>query len=487
MRLRPLLSAAAGVALGASLLIAPATSAAGTTRYVDDDGKAGAAGCGGDANVKKTIQGAVNAAGNGDTILVCPGTYVETVEITDIRGLTLKSVKPWQAVIKNPESVPVAGGSSGAPFMVGIYGANDITVRGFKLEHRAFADCPSSISEIGILFVAARDISIRGNRVVGTGDTLSECGLAAGIMAGYPFGVASAASAAPAGLPSDLTTTGLIAYNTVRDHAFLGIAALSTVGNTAGSSGWATKVDIRNNSIRYYHLDQPSDACTVPPIAASQRRSLRSALKGTLPAGPGTTCFGIGIYQGAAMPDAPAPGVSGLISRNRVSSGPDAVPSIVPIAGEQAETAGQLIGILVVDQKHADGASTVRENILRRNTFAIMASDAAGIRVVDNQVNQALFGISIFDTEDGALVRDNRVLSSMIGIWASNEPVDSSPQPYYVTEDVLFRGNDTNGNGTSCEDETSGSGTEGTANTWVDNDAETNSSDPDGICGPKEL
>jgi hypothetical protein len=46
-----------------------------TTRFVDDDGLAGANGCDGNNTVPRRIQGAINHANEGDTILVCPGSY----------------------------------------------------------------------------------------------------------------------------------------------------------------------------------------------------------------------------------------------------------------------------------------------------------------------------------------------------------------------------------------------------------------------------
>ena len=102
-------------------------------------------------------------------------------------------------------------------------------------------------------------------RAFGTGETIGDCGLTAGIMAGFPFDIRSAA--APAGLDAtDLTTTGLIAYNTIRDAAFMSIAAMTTASPTAGSTvGAATKVDIRNNSVRYFHegIDPEADRKSV--------------------------------------------------------------------------------------------------------------------------------------------------------------------------------------------------------------------------------
>jgi hypothetical protein len=65
-------------ALASSLVGSPA-SATSKTRWVDDDGKAGTSSCSGSKTAYTTIQKGVNAAGEGDTVKVCPGTYVGTV------------------------------------------------------------------------------------------------------------------------------------------------------------------------------------------------------------------------------------------------------------------------------------------------------------------------------------------------------------------------------------------------------------------------
>ena len=52
------------------------------------------------------------------------------------------------------------------------------------------------------------------------------------------------------------------------------------------------------------------------------------------------------------------------------------------------------------------------------------------------------------------------------------------------TDDVRLRANDARGNvAGSCQDETTGDGTLGTDNTWIDNLGELDSSSPAGICG----
>jgi hypothetical protein len=77
-----------------------------------------------------SIQAAVNAAGPGDTVLVCPGAYTEQVKVQTHQkdGLNLVSQKPWQAVIQSPpvQTFPKA--------IVLIEEANRVTLFGFTVK-----------------------------------------------------------------------------------------------------------------------------------------------------------------------------------------------------------------------------------------------------------------------------------------------------------------------------------------------------------------
>jgi hypothetical protein len=61
-----------------------------TTWAVDDDGTATSTNCSAATACNSTIQDAINVASAGDTVIVCPGTYVENV-VVNVTNLTVKS------------------------------------------------------------------------------------------------------------------------------------------------------------------------------------------------------------------------------------------------------------------------------------------------------------------------------------------------------------------------------------------------------------
>lgn len=80
------------IVISSGWLVVEFFAVVGATHYVDQDGTYDAAGgtCNGSDSCGTSIQAAVNSAGPGDTVRVCPGTYVEDV-VVDESHLTLKS------------------------------------------------------------------------------------------------------------------------------------------------------------------------------------------------------------------------------------------------------------------------------------------------------------------------------------------------------------------------------------------------------------
>ncbi|MFH1725369.1 MAG: right-handed parallel beta-helix repeat-containing protein [Elusimicrobiota bacterium] len=112
----PIREAAASTALILALLYAPIGGAFAGTLIVPDD--------------YATIQAAIDAAQSGDTVLVAPGDYVESIDLKP--GVTVESAA-------GPEVTTITGGGAKAPTWGGydrdyvVLGADDSTVRGFTL------------------------------------------------------------------------------------------------------------------------------------------------------------------------------------------------------------------------------------------------------------------------------------------------------------------------------------------------------------------
>ena len=126
-----LTAAASTLAIALATLAAPASATGPTTRWVDDDGHAGPAGCGASAVAATSIQAAVTASHAHDVVVVCPGTYVEQVRIRGSRdGLTLRSATPFAATIPGPAHIdrPLGFG-----YLLLVDHVDDVTIQGFKV------------------------------------------------------------------------------------------------------------------------------------------------------------------------------------------------------------------------------------------------------------------------------------------------------------------------------------------------------------------
>ena len=122
--------------LACALLWTPRAASASDTLVVDEDGLATAADCDAVDAAFATIQSAVNAAGPGDTVYVCPGTFDEQVAIST-SGLTVRGSGAGSTVIR-PSAV-VANStrpSNGLPVsaIVLVTAATDVTVSSFTVD-----------------------------------------------------------------------------------------------------------------------------------------------------------------------------------------------------------------------------------------------------------------------------------------------------------------------------------------------------------------
>src|SRR5687767_9175415 len=82
---------ALSISLAMVLVVVAPVAAVPATFVVDDDAMASASNCGAADAAYTTIQSAVDAAGPGDNVIVCPGTYAES-QILIEKALTVTGV-----------------------------------------------------------------------------------------------------------------------------------------------------------------------------------------------------------------------------------------------------------------------------------------------------------------------------------------------------------------------------------------------------------
>ena len=121
------------VALTVTVFATGTATATAATRAVDDDGQATPRDCAAATPASPTIQGAVDASAAGDTIVVCPGTYVEQVTVpADKDRLTLVSSARRQAIIKAP-ATSNATYNRLRPDLVRVEGAENVSFASFTI------------------------------------------------------------------------------------------------------------------------------------------------------------------------------------------------------------------------------------------------------------------------------------------------------------------------------------------------------------------
>lgn len=427
--LRRLLPPALGSIVLAVTLAGPAVAGVGATLYVDDDGKVGPNGCTGTSIDRGELQQAVDEAAPGDTIRVCPGTYLGFVTITK-NDLTLEAVDPYTAVVTQ---LVLTGrqrpaGPSVPSALVLIQGADRVTVRKLRFVAPAPAIAPAGPGcQIGAMVAAINDADgarILGNRMGTSGpDTIGGCG--------YLDGVAFVGG-----------SSGRAVGNTITNFAGVAIRAADA----------GTKVLADANTIRFWHKQESySDIGT---------------------AGTGFFCsYGAGVTFEY--------GAGGTITDNQVqglATAGSTTPLICP-------------GIYLNDA--ADGIKVLRNRIVNAfdgiNTSVTDAWILKGNRIIDSR-NEGILtpgsrrGLAETNTVSGSLSHGIVVPADMAPIAGSVGYGDLSTAGGGIARNNIFRDNRSTDNaGRDCLDLTTGTRSKGTANTWTGNHSDGNDR-PNGLC-----
>ena len=163
-------------------------AASGTTRIVDDDGRASSVSCEAANPAPHSIQAAVDLSASGDTILVCPGVYEEQLKIVSkdltIRGVTSGDlnqvlIKPGGVVANSTNAF------SGEPLaaVIAVEDSANVILRNLTIDgadNRLTACAPTLV---GVLYRnASGEVRATAVRDIRLGSTLGDCQSGYGIF-----------------------------------------------------------------------------------------------------------------------------------------------------------------------------------------------------------------------------------------------------------------------------------------------------------------
>ena len=405
------------LALTAGLLLIGTTPAnAAVTQVVDDDGLASLTNCNATTPTSNTIQGGVNAAAPGDTVKVCPGTYTENVTVN-------------KALILNGAKAGVNG--------TRVVGANESVVHALDSNQPIFMLTADGITLNGFLVEGNTN-----NAGIQTSPTFSGYRILNNIVRDNVFGIY---------LNSAGATTTLVRRNLLQNNnANFGVASAS--GNGIYSDQGTVGVSIQAN-----HFEGHKNGAITFADANTLQESILIQNNRSLNDNNFVALFNV---QNAQI----------VANRTNDTIDSDDFSSTIFVGGDSA-------GILI------------QRNVLMNPGFAgiavrdVLGTGGGNVDVLGNTVTGAEgSGIDVTATDFAAVSARNNTLNNN-GVGAAvpaNEPRDGI---YFgsLTKGNQIRGNTASGNGNlDCEDDSSGSGTAGTANTWVGNNGVTD--DPNGIC-----
>lgn len=357
-----------------------------------------------------TISAAVAAASPGSTILVCPGTYQETVTVNK-PGLTLRSQQPLQATIKAPHA-PITA-------IVRITSSN-VSLNGFTITNSGQTSSPNSI-QYGVYVSNGGSADIEHNDISDISDAP---------ISGDQNGVA-----VEVGHAADNTTgSATIADNTIEDYQKNGVTV-------DGVNSWG---DIEQNTIM-----------GVGPTSVTAQN-------------------GIQISSGA----------SGVIKNNTVSNNvysPGTVTStgILLCGAAFTDTEGNTLstddtGLYDAANEAGEGCpaaqkskATMRNNTIIASTFDGLVLDTEN--GAQSQGDQAVGtwghtaygadqgdGFDVFQTTNSLLIGDTASGNSEDGFHNESGSTGNTYKGDAASANLVY----------DCEDDSTGSGTAGTANTW---------------------
>jgi parallel beta-helix repeat protein len=417
----------------AALVVALGVLALGSSQALAKDIRVGVASATCKNPDAATVQGGVNAAGTGDHIKVCPGTYTEQVTIPVGKDkISLESEKHWTAIIKAPAAMV------GQKTIVRVNGAQDVKIKDFTITGPGGGGCDSL--EYGVRVDSGGSATIEKNHITAIRDN--------------PFSGCQNGNAVQVGRAADATTgSATVKENVIDDYQKTGVI----VSNTGSSA------KVENNTITG--------------------------------AGPTATIAQNGIQiSGGATAEVRHNDVSGNVytPQTVVSTG---VLLFTP-GDVKVEDNNVFDNDVNVYDFQSSTAVSIKNNELFGATFdGIDIVQSSGATAENNKSHDNGFdGIYLSDATSNTLKNNKLTSNAEDGIWLDGESDGNTLQNNQARgsgRDGLHAGADASGNTLrdnegrdsatlDCHDESAGGGTAGTANTWDKDRGDTSA--PVGIC-----
>ena len=393
-----------------------------------------------------TIQAAVTAAAAGDHIKVCPGTYVEQVTVpAGKNGISLEGngnprdpnqPANQQTVIKAPATMtpPMS--------IVEVSQSQNVKIMGFTISGPGGGNCHSI--ESGVRVDQGGSADIEQNHITKIEDTPpGGCQSGIGILVGHAA--------------ESTTGTATIKNNTVDQYQKGGIV----VDNTGSYA------DVENNLV----LGQGTAIANIAANGIQVSRGATARVTNNTVAGnqfagaesTGVESVGILLYH---------PGNPTDVENNTLQVQQD----------HQPPSAINDVGIY--DQASSGGVMIDNNNVFGQAFNGIVLDGDSGSTVVQNNkvadTTTHFGGSNGVDSGDGFLVFDGTIGS----LLQNNQSTNNAEDGFHLdntTSNNTLKDNQASGNTTfDCADDSTGSGTAGTANTWMNDHGMTSS--PPGLC-----
>jgi parallel beta-helix repeat protein len=405
------------LALTASLMmIGTFPARAAVTQVVDDDGTASLTNCNAATPANSTIQAGVDAAAPGDTVKVCPGTYTENVTVN--KAITLNGPK------------------------AGVNGTRAVVPASEAIVHPA-----SPAPNAPIFMLEANGITLNGfliedntaNAGVQTRPTFSGYRILNNIVRQNVIGIYLHGS-------GDATT--LVRRNLIQGNNQVGAANGNGIYSDQGARGITIQANnFRNHANGAITFGTATPSVVQESIIIQNNRSLND-----------NNFVALFDVQNATI----------VANRTNDDNNADDFSSTIFVGGDSG-------GIVIQRNVLTDPGFA---GIAVRDTLGLPGS-AANVQVLGNTVTGAEgSGIDVTASDFAAVsARNNTLRNNGVGPDAPRDGIFFGAS----THGNQIRGNTASGNAVfDCEDDSTGSGTAGTANTWVNNNGGTDN--PNGIC-----